>query len=134
MTAPHDLLNAALAARANAHAPYSGYAVGAALRTAEGAVHAGANVENAAYPEGCCAETAAIAAMVAAGGRRIAELCVIGPDGSATAPCGGCCQRLAEFAGPATPVHMRDAAGGWRAVPLRELLPQAFSVGRDAGR
>jgi len=134
MSAPHDLLNAALAVRANAHAPYSGYGVGAALRTAEGAVFAGANVENASFPEGCCAETAAIAAMVAAGGRQIAELCVLGPDGRATAPCGGCCQRIAEFAGPATLVHMRDATGAWRAVPLGRLLPQAFSIEQDAGR
>ena len=130
MSAPEDLVRAAEAARANAYAPYSRFAVGAALRDAGGAVHAGCNVENVSYPEGCCAETAAIAAMVSAGARAIAEICVAGPPGHAISPCGGCRQRLSEFAGPSTPVHMSDGLGGWHSMTLGELLPAAFGLGK----
>jgi cytidine deaminase len=121
-----DLLEAALAARANAHAPYSGFAVGAALRAEDGRVFAGANVENAAYPQGICAEAAAIAAMVAAGGRRIAELLVVAEGPALCTPCGGCRQRLREFADGATPVHVAAPEGVRRSFTLDELLPHSF--------
>lgn len=129
-----ELFAAAHAVRARAHAPYSRFHVGAAVRTEAGTVHAGANVENAAYPEGWCAETSAIAAMIAAGGagpeRRIAAVAVVAEriDGRLTTPCGGCRQRLAEFAGPDTPVDVIDPSGEGRTFTLRELLPSAFDM------
>ncbi len=125
---PQDpLIDAALAARGMAYAPYSRFAVGAALRTAEGAVHAGCNVENAAYPEGTCAEAGAIAAMALAGGRRIAELVVAGGGGAPCTPCGGCRQKLREFAGPEMVIRIVDAAGRTLLrTSLAELLPHSF--------
>ncbi len=119
------LVAAALAARARAHAPYSRFAVGAAIRDEHGAIHAGCNVENAAYPQGTCAEAGAIAAMVLAGGRRIAEVVVAGA-GLCT-PCGGCRQKLREFSSGNTRVRMVDEAGSERLVrTLDELLPDSF--------
>ena len=91
------LLQAATEVRENAHAPYSRFKVGAALRTAEGTVFRGCNVENVAYPEGTCAEAGAIAAMCAAGERVIVEVCVIADSPEPVPPCGGCRQKLAEF-------------------------------------
>jgi len=126
MSAPADLFAAALEARGRAHAPYSDFAVGAALRTAGGAIHAGCNVENASYPEGWCAETSAIAAMVGAGEREIAEVCVIGSAATPTPPCGGCRQRLAEFAGPEVTVHICLPDGSGMAMTMAALLPAAF--------
>lgn len=123
-----DLLRAANAARANAHAPYSRFAVGAAVRTASGAIFAGANVECAAYPEGWCAETSALAAMVAAGGREVVEVLVVAEHSEPVTPCGGCRQRLAEFARAATPVHAADPSGVLRSFSLGELLPSAFGL------
>ena len=119
------LIAAALAARANAYAPYSRFAVGAALRTDKGAIHAGCNVENAAYPEGTCAEAGAIASMVLAGGRLIAEIVVAGVG--TCAPCGGCRQKLREFGMPQTIVRAIDLDGADRlATTLADLLPHAF--------
>src|SRR5918992_5384318 len=89
-----DLFDAALGAFGNAHAPYSGFRVGAAVRGESGRIFAGANVENASYPEGTCAETGAIAAMVAAGERRIVEALVLAAGERLCTPCGGCRQRL----------------------------------------
>ncbi|MCQ4160037.1 cytidine deaminase [Roseomonas sp. GC11] len=125
------LVEAALAARARSYAPYSRFAVGAALRTEDGALHAGCNVENAAYPEGTCAEAGAIAAMVMAattpGGRRIAELVVAGGGAMPCTPCGGCRQKIREFAAPATPIRMVDGAGReLLRLTLAELLPHSF--------
>ena len=124
---PDPLVEAAVAARARAYAPYSRFAVGAALRTAEGAVHAGCNVENAAYPEGTCAEAGAIAAMALAGGRRIVELVVAGGGGVPCTPCGGCRQKIREFAAPETPIRMVDGEGRLLLTArLDELLPHSF--------
>ncbi len=110
-----------------AYAPYSRFAVGAALRTIEGVVHAGCNVENAAYPEGTCAEAGAIAAMALAGGRRIAEIVVTGGGTVPCTPCGGCRQKLREFGTAATLVHIVDAAGTTLLrITLGELLPHSF--------
>ena len=121
------LIAAALAARAAAHAPYSRFAVGAALRTEDNQVHAGCNVENAAYPEGTCAEAGAIAAMVLAGGRRIAELVVAGGGSVPCTPCGGCRQKLREFGTPDTLVRIVDAQGATLLqTSLAELLPHSF--------
>lgn len=126
------LIDAALAVRDNAHAPYSGFKVGAAIRAADGRVFPGVNVENASYPEGTCAEAGAIAAMVAAGQTRIAEIAIVGDAPEPVAPCGGCRQRIVEFAGPETVVVMANIAGAVRRVTAAELLPGAF--GRRPGR
>ncbi|HEX5079940.1 MAG TPA: purine-nucleoside phosphorylase [Geminicoccaceae bacterium] len=127
-----DLLDAALAAYGNAHAPYSQFQVGAAVRTESGRIFAGANVENAAYPEGNCAEASALAAMVAAGERRIVEVLVVAGGERLCTPCGGCRQRLSEFGAPATLVHLCDPGGLRRTVTLGELLPLSFSLGESA--
>lgn len=130
MTGPEDLFRAALAVRAKAYAPFSGFAVGCALRTASGAIFAGANVENQSYPEGWCAETSAIAAMVMAAqgaeDRRIAEVLVAAESRAPVTPCGGCRQRLAEFGRPDTVVHSAGPDGLRESWTLGELLPAAF--------
>ena len=122
-----SLVEAARAARENAYAPYSGFRVGAAIRTASGAVHVGCNVENAAYPEGTCAEAGAVAAMVAAGETAIAEMAVVADAPDPVAPCGGCRQKIAEFAGPDVPVTMATTGGALATATAGELLPFAFS-------
>ena len=132
------LFDAARDIRERAHAPHSRYFVGAALLSEAGAVHSGCNVENGAYPEGWCAETSAIAHMVAAAppgpGRRIAEICVVADriEGRLVTPCGGCRQRLAEFGGPETLVHASDPNGASQTYRLADLLPAAFAL--DDGR
>jgi len=124
-----QLFDAAKTAQANAHAPYSNYRVGAALRTPDGAIFAGGNVENASYPEGCCAETSAIAAMAASGARRIAEICVIGDGAALCTPCGGCRQRIREFANDDTLVHVAGPEGVRATFRLSALLPESFGPG-----
>ncbi|WP_294534806.1 cytidine deaminase [uncultured Rhodoblastus sp.] len=126
MTAIDDLFALALAARGRAYAPYSRFPVGAALRTPGGAAFSGCNVENAAYPLGVCAETSAISAMIAAGERAIAEILVLGPGAQKIAPCGACRQRIAEFAGDKTLVHLAEEAGGVSTFAFGEMLPHAF--------
>ncbi|MDB5647680.1 MAG: cytidine deaminase [Methylobacterium sp.] len=121
-----ELFEAARAAQARAYAPYSRFPVGAALRDAAGVVHAGCNVENAAYPVGTCAEAGAIAAMVVGGGRVIAELLVLGPGPALVTPCGACRQRIREFAGPEVLVHVADGTGVRAAFTLGALLPESF--------
>lgn len=127
MSHPEPLMDHARSVRDNAHAPYSGFKVGAAIRTASGAVYTGVNVENAAYPEGTCAEAGAIAAMVAAGETRIAEIAVIGDAPDPVTPCGGCRQKIAEFAPPGTEVTMANLAGDRLTMKIEELLPFAFA-------
>ena len=124
-----ELFAAAKAAQGRAYAPYSRFRVGAALRTPEGAVFVGGNVENASYPEGWCAETSAIAAMVATGARRIAEICVIGDGEALCTPCGGCRQRIREFAGDDTIVHVAGPEGVRASFRLAALLPESFGPG-----
>ena len=121
-----DLLAAALAVQANAHAPYSGFRVGAAVRTASGRIFAGCNVENASFPEGICAEAAAIGAMVSAGEREIAEVLTVADGDDLTTCCGGCRQRLREFAVGATPVHAAGPDGVRQTFTLADLLPASF--------
>jgi cytidine deaminase len=123
---PTDLFEAARRVRDNAHVPYSGYAVGAAIRTASGRVFSGANVENAAYPEGICAEASAIGAMVSAGEREIVEVLTVADGARIATCCGGCRQKLREFAGPSTPVHAAGPEGIRRTFTLGELLPASF--------
>ncbi len=128
------LFDKARAVRDRAHAPYSKFHVGAAIISGDGTTHVGANVENASYPEGWCAETSAIAAMVANGatgpGRRIAEITVVADriEGRLTTPCGGCRQRIAEFAAVGTPVHVVDPSGEGQTFRIEQLLPSAFEM------
>jgi homotetrameric cytidine deaminase len=121
------LVDAARRAMREAYAPYSRFAVGAALRDEAGSIHSGANVENSSYPEGQCAETTAIGAMATHGGRRIAEIAVMA-DTDLVTPCGGCRQRLSEFAAPDTPVHLCGPDGVRRTVTLGDLLPLGFGA------
>jgi cytidine deaminase len=123
-----DLFEAAREAMRQAHVPYSRFPVGAAIRTDDGAIHAGANIEVVSYPEGWCAETTAIAHMVMAGGRRIAEVAVIAEKLARCTPCGGCRQRLAEFGSADTRVHLCDETGVVETVELGTLLPMAFDA------
>ncbi|MBA5776255.1 cytidine deaminase [Stappia sp. F7233] len=120
-----ELFEAAKKARLNAHAPYSRFAVGAAVLTDDGRIFAGCNVENASFPEGWCAETTAIGAMVAAGGRRIVEA-VVTADAALCTPCGGCRQRLAEFAPGEASVHVCDTGGLMKSFRMADLLPAGF--------
>ncbi|MDX7953095.1 cytidine deaminase [Lichenihabitans sp. Uapishka_5] len=120
------MLDAAQAARLKAYAPYSKFLVGAAIQSGSGAIFAGANVENAAYPQGSCAEASAISAMVMAGERRIAAMVVVGGGEGLTTPCGGCRQRIREFAGGATPIHVAGPEGLRASFTLAELLPHSF--------
>jgi homotetrameric cytidine deaminase len=121
-----ELLRAAETVMARAYVPYSRFPVGAALRTPDGAVHAAANVENAAYPQGQCAEASAIGAMVAAGGTEIAAVAVTAERLEICPPCGGCRQRLSEFARADTPVHLGRPGGARVTMTLGELLPLGF--------
>ena len=123
---PQPLIDAARAVREHAHAPYSRFAVGAAVLDEQGRIHAGCNVENAAYPQGWCAETSALAAMVAAGGKRVIAAVVCGVSDVPCTPCGGCRQRLREFAGDDCPVWAVDLATVRGHYTLGGLLPDGF--------
>ena len=123
---PDELIATAAAARARAYAPYSGYPVGATILGAGGRVFAGCNVENAAYPQGQCAEANAIGAMIAGGERAIAAVAVVAGGADLCTPCGGCRQRLAEFGRSETPVHLGGAEGLRQTTTLGALLPMAF--------
>src|SRR3954471_4496057 len=120
------LVEAARTVMASAHAPYSGFHVGAALRADDGSIHVGANVENAAYPQGQCAEASAIGALVAAGRTRITEVAVISDGEAVCVPCGGCRQRLREFMDLSAEVHMCALSGERQTATLAELLPRSF--------
>ena len=121
-----SLFEAALAAQRTAYAPYSGYRVGAALRTVSGRIFAGCNVENASFPVGTCAEAGAIAAMIAAGEHAIAEFLVLGDGDALATPCGACRQRIREFAAPETPIHIADRNGVRASFTQSSLLPHSF--------
>ncbi len=123
-----SLKAAARNVRENAYAPYSGFQVGAAIRGASGAIYAGCNVENVAYPQGTCAEAGAIAAMVAAGETRLSEVYVIADGPEPVAPCGGCRQKLREFGAEDVPVTMATLAGTEARTTLGALLPGAFAT------
>jgi len=122
------LLDTARAVRENAYAPYSKFKVGAAVRSTSGAVYAGCNVENVAYPEGTCAEAGAIAAMVAAGDKRIAEIAVIADSPQPVSPCGGCRQKIAEFADGDVVVTLHTTDGTMLQTTVSALLPGVFDA------
>jgi cytidine deaminase len=128
MATSAELFEAARAAMANAYAPYSKFPVGAAIKAQSGAIYAGCNVENASFPEGWCAETSAIAQMIAAGERRITEIAVMAEQMARITPCGGCRQRLREFSVAETLVHLCDATGVVETISLGDLLPMAFDL------
>ena len=121
-----ELFEAAKAMQANAYAPYSRYRVGAAIRTAGGQVFAGCNVENAAYPQGSCAETGAISAMVAAGEHQIVAVLTVCDGDAIGTCCGGCRQRLREFASGNTPIYAAGPDGVRATFTLDDLLPHSF--------
>ena len=120
------LVTAARAAREQAYAPYSRFAVGAALLDEAGRVHAGCNVENAAYPQGLCAEASALAHLVLAGGRQVLAVVVAGDAPQPVTPCGGCRQKLREFAADATPIWSVDGQAVRGRYTLGQLLPESF--------
>lgn len=124
-----DLRDAALAVRENAHAPYSAFKVGAAIRGASGAVYRGCNVENVAYPEGTCAEAGAIAAMVAAGETVLTEVYVVAAAPAPVPCCGGCRQKLAEFGAGDVRVTLATVAGAEQETTIADLLPGKFDAG-----
>ena len=128
-----SLVDDAARVRENAHAPYSRFKVGAALRSTDGNLHLGCNVENVAYPEGTCAEAGAIAAMIASGDTRIAEIAVIADSPSPVPPCGGCRQKLAEFADAETPVTLATTDGKRQHTTVGALLPGAFGLAHMGG-
>ena len=121
------LIKIAIDARGRAYAPYSGYAVGASILDENGQIHSGQNIENASYPNGICAEAAAISAMIGAGGRHIVKLAVSGGDGQQLCtPCGSCRQRIREFSLPDTQVLVADDTGLKARFLFDELLPSSF--------
>ena len=122
-----DLIIAAKAARANAHAPYSKFYVGAAMRDENGRVFGGCNIENAAYPQGWCAEPSAISHLIMAGGKQITEVVVMGNGDTLCTPCGGCRQKIREFASGEVKIHCCTEDGKLiRTFTLEELLPFSF--------
>ena len=121
-----ELVAAAISAMSHAYAPYSSFYVGAAIRDENGQIHSGANVENAAYPQGACAEVGAISAMIMAGGRKIDAIAVAGKGDVLCTPCGGCRQRIREFAEAVTPIIIADETGERARFTLAEILPHSF--------
>jgi len=130
-----NLLKVARAAQEKAYAPYSNFHVGAAILAADGKIYAGCNVENAAYPEGQCAEASAISAMVAGGSLEIRQMCVVKKGDGRVAPCGGCRQKINEFASADVPIFVQGADGNLQSYSLGELLPMAFGKSNlEAGK
>lgn len=125
-----ELMQAALEIRDQAYCPYSGFRVGAALIDDNGKLHVGCNVENAAYPQGHCAEAGAIGSMVAAGGQRIAAIAIVGGADTLRScpPCGGCRQRILEFADSNTRIMFQDDTGTWLTFSIDQLLPTSFRL------
>ncbi len=127
------LLAAASAAMPRAHAPYSHFHVGAAVLDGQGRIHAGCNVENAAYPQGVCAEAGALSAMVLAGGSEVRAVLVVGQGDALVTPCGGCRQKIREFAGPQTPILIADPQQVRAQFTLEQLLPHSFGPDHLSG-
>ncbi|WP_173935047.1 cytidine deaminase [Chelativorans sp. Marseille-P2723] len=123
-----ELFTAAKAAMSHAYVPYSGFPVGAAIRTPEGAVHAGCNIENASYPEGWCAETTALGHMIMAGGSKVSEIAVVAENMPRIMPCGGCRQRLAEFVTADAKLHLCDMNGVLETVSFVSVFPRGFTL------
>jgi cytidine deaminase len=123
-----QLFQAARHAMAHSHSPYSKFPVGAAILAGNGRIYSGCNIENAAYPLGSCAEASAISAMVSDGQKEIVEIAVIAEKMDEVTPCGGCRQRIAEFAKTEALVHLCDANGITTTLTLGELLPRSFGL------
>jgi cytidine deaminase len=123
-----SLIRAARAVRENAHAPYSKFKVGAAVQAVSGAIYVGCNVENVAYPEGTCAEAGAIAAMIASGDTKIAAVTVIADSPQPVSPCGGCRQKIAEFADGDVVVTLATIDGTVLETTVATLLPGSFDA------
>jgi cytidine deaminase len=128
MAATDTLFTAARDAMARCYAPYSKFPVGAAILADDGKVYKGANIENIAFPQGWCAECTAIGAMVMGGAKKIVEIGVIAEKLAYCPPCGGCRQKIAEFADPTTLIHLYDSAGAVKTVTMSELLPFSFQT------
>lgn len=124
----HDLFEAARAAMAFAHAPYSKFPVGAAIRAEDGRIYAGANIENLSFPQGWCAEPTAISHMIMAGNKKIVEMAVVAEKLPLCPPCGGCRQKIAEFATARTPIYLCDETGVKKTMTMEELLPHGFAT------
>ncbi|SCX05333.1 Cytidine deaminase [Agrobacterium sp. DSM 25558] len=124
----HELFEAAREAMAFAHAPYSKFPVGAAIRTEDGNIYKGANIENLSFPQGWCAEPSAISAMIMGGAKKIAEIAVIAEKLALCPPCGGCRQKIAEFASADTKIYLCDEAGVQKVMTMEELLPFSFKT------
>jgi cytidine deaminase len=124
--AQRELFDAAVAAQAKSYSPYSKFKVGAAIRTSRGTIYAGCNIENAAYPQGTCAEASAIAMMVSAGEREIVEVLTVCDGELLGTCCGGCRQKIREFATVTTPIYACGPEGLRRTFTLDELLPFSF--------
>ena len=124
----HDLFAAARAALAFAHAPYSKFPVGAAIRAEDGKIYAGANIENLSFPQGWCAEPTAISHMIMAGNKKIVEMAVIAEKLPLCPPCGGCRQKIAEFAGQEVRITLCTTDGKQKVMTVAELLPGVFTA------
>lgn len=124
----HGLFQAARDAMAKSHSPYSDFPVGAAILTTEGTVYTGANMEVISYPEGWCAETSALAHYVMGRRGTITDVAVVAQKKDRITPCGGCRQRLAEFAGPETRLHLCDQTGIVETVLLKDIFPMGFEA------
>ena len=123
---PRDLFDTAWSAMLKTHSPYSKFPVGASLRTEDGRIYSGCNIEVASYPEGWCAETTMLGHYIMGGGGGIAEICVVAEKMASCTPCGGCRQRLAEFAGPKTKLYLCDQTGIIEAMTLEDIFPRGF--------
>ncbi|MBB4066474.1 cytidine deaminase [Gellertiella hungarica] len=124
----HDLFEAAKAAMAFSHSPYSKFPVGAAIRADDGKIYTGANIENLSFPQGWCAEPTAIGCMIMGGGKRIVEMAVIAEKLPLCPPCGGCRQKIAEFADKSTPIYLCDEVGVKKTMTLEQMLPGSFET------
>lgn len=124
----HDLFEAARDAMGFAYAPYSKFPVGAAIRAEDGRIYSGANIENISFPQGWCAEPTAISHMIMAGAKKIVEMAVIAEKLPLCSPCGGCRQKIAEFASPSTRIYLCDETGVKKTMTMDELLPHSFAT------
>jgi cytidine deaminase len=124
----HELFEAAKQAMQFSHSPYSKFPVGAAIRAEDGKIYLGANIENLSFPQGWCAEPSAISAMIMGGGKKIAEIAVIAEKLALCPPCGGCRQKIAEFASPQTLIYLCDEVGVQKTMTMEELLPFSFQT------
>jgi len=120
------LFKACKEVREQAHVPYSNFKVGAAFLTEDNNIITGCNVENAAYPQSQCAEASAIGNLISQGYKSIKEVVVIGSGDLLSSPCGGCRQRIREFASLNVKIHMCNGLGHMKTSTLEELLPDSF--------